>query len=54
LIEPEYRARQHRLAAPGLADDADALAFGDGETDPVEDLDRTVIAGENEAKILDF
>ena len=53
LDEPDDRADQRRLAAPGLADEGDDLAAADVEVDAVDGPHGPPPAGERHAQVAD-
>src|SRR5207253_5321281 len=54
LDEPHDRERRHRLAAPGLADDAERAAGAEREVDAVDGADRTARRLEPGAQVRDL
>jgi hypothetical protein len=54
LVQPQQAARQHRLAAAGLADDAQRLAGLQRQVDAVEHVQRAVERIESQSIVADL
>jgi hypothetical protein len=52
-VKPEDPEAGHTLAGAGFADDAERLPPLDGERQPIDGLDETVVSGEMDLQVLD-